>query len=88
MKSDINAAQDAVSQFWQVDTSNFKEPNISLGESNLNSIKTGSDISKQMLTDLLDLATCIKNQADKFTDLAEIIQARDIDDRNSFSGGR
>lgn len=41
-----------------------------------------------MLTDLSELASCIKKQADKFTDLATIIQARDAQDRNRFSGGK
>lgn len=88
MKSDINVAQDAVSKFCGVDTGSFKGSKISIGSSNIGSIKKGANVSKEMLTDLSDLATCIKKQADKFKDLATIIQARDTQDRNRFSGGK
>lgn len=88
MKSDVNVAQDAVSKFWGVDTGSFKGSKISIGASNIGSIKKGASVSKEMLTDLSELASCIKKQADKFTDLATIIQARDTQDRNRFSGGK
>ena len=88
MKSDINVAQDAVSKFWGVDTGNLKGGNVPIGASNIGSIKEGAKISKEMMSDLSELATCIKKQADKFTDLAAIIQSRDSQDRNRFSGGR
>lgn len=88
MKSDINVAQDAVSKFWGVNTECFKDSRITIGASNIGSIKKGARVSQEMLTGLSELASCIKKQADKFTDLAAIIQSRDVQDRNRFSGGK
>lgn len=88
IKSDIGTATDAVSKFWGVDTGNFKGGNISIGASNISSIKKGAEVSKEMLVDLSKLATCIKKQADKFSDLAKVIQARDSQDSKQFSGGK
>ncbi|MDR1567402.1 MAG: hypothetical protein LBS33_01775 [Streptococcaceae bacterium] len=88
MKSNVNVAQDAVSKFGGVNTGVLKGSNVSIGASNISSIKAGAKLSKELLLDLSDLATCIKAQADKFTDLAAIIQARDTQDRSRFSGGK
>lgn len=88
IKSDMGTANDAVSKFWGVDTGNFKGDTLSIGASNISSIKKGANISKEMLTDLSKLSTCIKKQADKFTDLATVIQSRDTRDSKQFSGGK
>lgn len=88
IKSDIGTATDAVSKFWGVDTGSFKGNHLPIGASNIGSIKKGATVSKELLGDLAKLGSCIKKQAEKFTDLAKVIQARDAQDSKQFSGGK
>jgi len=84
VKSDVSVAQEAVSKFWGMDLGAFKNSNFSLNQSNITSMVEGTKVANEMLGDLSKLATCIQEQATKFTDLANIIQARDAQDKIFF----
>ncbi|BDH66524.1 hypothetical protein HAX44_13260 [Enterococcus faecalis] len=55
-----------------------KGQQTSLGESTVSGLKTGVEISNQLLTNLEQLITCVKAQSEKFPKLAEVIGARDM----------
>ncbi|EPH77707.1 hypothetical protein D929_00032, partial [Enterococcus faecalis 02-MB-P-10] len=55
-----------------------KGKQTSLGESTVSGLKTGVEISNQLLTNLEQLITCVKAQSEKFPKLAEVIGARDM----------
>lgn len=55
-----------------------KGQQTSLGESNVSGLKTGVEISNQLLSNLEQLISCVKTQSEKFPKLAEVIAVRDI----------
>ena len=77
MKSNLGAAQSAVSQFK---TGHSSGQHFSLGESNIAGMKNALEISNSIIGDLSKLESNIKKQADKFPKLAAVIEQRDKQD--------
>lgn len=50
---------------------------VTMGQSNVTSMTDGATVANQILTNLSQLVECVKTQADKFPQIAEIIAIRD-----------
>lgn len=53
----------------------------SLSKSTISSMKTGVEVSNNLLTDISNLVTCVNEQANKFPQLAQAIAVRDSQTR-------
>ncbi|MGX7149458.1 hypothetical protein IGL98_002394 [Enterococcus sp. DIV0840] len=73
--SDIGVATGAVSGINAVSVN--KGTQVSLGKSNVSSMKQGSEVNNQLLSDLSQLIECVKEQSQKFPKIAEIIAIED-----------
>ena len=50
---------------------------VILGKSNIASIKTGIIVNNQLMSNLDQLVGCVKQQSQKFPEIAEMIELRD-----------
>lgn len=73
--SDSGAATNAISGIQSVEVN--KGQQVSLGESNVSSMKTGTEVTNQLLPDLTNLIECVKEQGNKFPKIAELIAIED-----------
>lgn len=73
--SDIGVATGAVSGINDVSVN--KGTQVSLGKSNVSSMKQGSEVNNQLLSDLSQLIDCVKEQSQKFPKIAEIMAIED-----------
>lgn len=81
--SNLGAANSSISSLKQV--MEGKAGNFSLSGSNLQGMKTGANVGNQLLDDINKLASSVKKQADKFPQIAQIIEARDSSEAAKFS---
>lgn len=82
LKSSVEAAQAAVSQ---IKVGEGSGQHFDLGETNISGIKQAVTISNQIVNDINQLETGIKQQADKFPKLASVIEERDRQDATNIS---
>lgn len=73
------AAQAAVSSIKKVNVK--QSESVSLGKSNINSMKQGIEVNNRLLSDLDKLVRSVNKQADKFPQLAGVIASRDSQTR-------
>lgn len=73
--SDIGVATGAVSGINDISVN--KGTQVSLGKSNVSSMKQGSEVNNQLLSDLSQLIDCVKEQSQKFPKIAEIMAIED-----------
>lgn len=73
--SNTGSATSAISGVKSVSVNKGKQ--VVLGKSNISSMKTGTTVNNQLLSDLSQLVTCVKEQSEKFPQLAEVIALRD-----------
>ncbi|WP_288395110.1 hypothetical protein [uncultured Vagococcus sp.] len=50
---------------------------VTLGKSNIASMKTGMTVNNQLMSNLDQLVSCVKQQSQKFPKIAEMIAIRD-----------
>lgn len=50
---------------------------VTLGKSNIASMKTGMTVNNQLMTNLTQLVNCVQQQSQKFPKIAEMIAIRD-----------
>ncbi|MDA9461199.1 hypothetical protein B835_1090 [Enterococcus mundtii 3F] len=77
--SQESTATAAISGIKNVSVSSSKTS--SLSKSTINSMKTGVEVSNNLLTDISNLVTCVNEQANKFPQLAQAIAVRDSQTR-------
>lgn len=73
--SNLDAAKSATSNLDSVLVN--KGQQVSLGKSNIASMKTGMTVNNQLMTNLDQLVSCVQQQSQKFPKLAELIAIRD-----------
>lgn len=73
--SDVGAATRATTGIKAVSVN--KGTHVSLGKSNINSMKKGTEVTNQLLSDLSQLVDCVKEQSQKFPKIAEIMAIED-----------
>lgn len=73
--SNLDAAKSATSSLDSVLVT--KGQQVSLGKSNIASMKTGMTVNNQLMTNLDQLVSCVQQQSQKFPKLAELIAIRD-----------
>lgn len=73
--SDIGSATNAVSGIKSVSVS--KGTQVMLGKSSVSSMKQGKDVNNHLLSDLVQLIDCVKEQSRKFPKIAEIMAIED-----------
>lgn len=83
ISSNYDVVVSAVSGFSQIN--NSKGQQFSLGQSNVAGMKQAVEISNSIITDLTKLETVVKEQANKFPQLASLIEQRDQQDSTDFS---
>lgn len=83
VSSNYDVALSAVSEFSQI--GNSKGQQFSLGQSNIAGMKQAMEISNRIITDLTKLEIAVKEQANKFPQLASVIEQRDQQDSADFS---
>lgn len=74
--SNSGAAGAAITGVTSVSVSKGQQATV--GQSTVPGLKTGVEISNQLLSNLEQLITCVKTQSEKFPKLAEVIGARDM----------
>ena len=84
LSSNSIVAQGAISELVGIDTSSHQNKTISLGSSNVTSMKAGESVSNQMLNLVSDFSSVILKQAKKFPELAHKIEERDFSDAQQF----
>ncbi|MBO1086227.1 MULTISPECIES: hypothetical protein [Enterococcus] len=77
--SQESTATAAISGIKNVSVSSSKTS--SLSKSTISSMKTGVEVSNNLLTDISNLVTCVNEQANKFPQLAQAIAVRDSQTR-------
>ncbi|TDP98786.1 MULTISPECIES: hypothetical protein [unclassified Leifsonia] len=85
--SNVGAAQDAVSEFAELDTSGGGQQ-VTLSESNVSSMQDGSSVANRLLDCISELASGVKGQASNVTALAAEIQDRDKQDASGWCEAR
>ena len=73
--SDVGSATRATTGIKAVSVN--KGTHVSLGKSNISSIKKGTEVTNQLLSDLSQLIDCVKEQSQKFPKIAEIMAIED-----------
>ncbi|PZL77178.1 hypothetical protein [Enterococcus plantarum] len=73
--SDVGAATRATTGINAVSVN--KGTHVSLGKSNISSMKKGTEVTNQLLSDLSQLVDCVKEQSQKFPKIAEIMAIED-----------
>lgn len=73
--SDTDTANAAVKDIKSVNISKGKQ--VLLGQSTVPSMKTGAEVSNQLLSNLAQLVDCVIAQSDKFPKIAELMALRD-----------
>lgn len=82
VSSDLGAATDAVSLFKLSQQSGQQ---FTLGESNIAGMRRATELSNQIIEHLSQLEEGIKAQADKFPQLAAVMEERDQRDASDLS---
>ncbi|TYC47868.1 hypothetical protein ESZ50_10970 [Weissella muntiaci] len=80
--SNLNAANSSITSLQRVSEEKFG--NFSLSSSNLKGMETGVKVSNKLLDNINKLTSSVKKQADKFPQIAKIIEARDNDQASKF----
>lgn len=73
--SDLGAATRAVSGISSISVKTGRQ--VSLGKSNIGSMLAGTEVNNQLLSDLVNLIDCVKEQSQNFPKIAEILAIED-----------
>lgn len=83
VSSNTEAARAAISGFAYV----YVDPQgqkVSLGSSNIKSMRDGAKLSNNLLQDISDLVAGVKAEAERVTELASKVETRDQQDATSM----
>lgn len=81
ISSDTIAANSAISELVGVDTSGFRNSQVEFGyASGIAGMENGRQAANQMLQAVSDFSSAVLAQANKFPELAQKIEKRDIED--------
>jgi ABC-type proline/glycine betaine transport system substrate-binding protein len=83
--SSTGAAQAAVSGFAGIESDSDGQQ-VSLGTSNIASMRAGAKLTNKVLRDVSKLVSGVKAEADRVTALASKIEARDTKDASGLKG--
>jgi len=73
--SDFNTAKATITGLTSVSVQSGQQ--VTLGKSNITSLKTGATVNNQLTTSLSQLVSCVQKQSQKFPQLAEMMDIRD-----------
>lgn len=82
IKSNTADAQEAVAELTGLQVSSFQT--VELGESNVTSMTNGEQMANELLGNVSKAVSCVLAQANKFPELAQRIEERDIQDANRW----
>lgn len=85
ISSSTMVAKSAVSKLTSVEGEAIQNENISFAGSTLPCMKSAQKLTNKMLNDIGELVGTIQTQADKITELSEIIEQRDKEDASDLS---
>ncbi|MBF0777457.1 hypothetical protein [Streptococcus cuniculi] len=77
--SDLGATTQAASHVAKIQADSGQS--VSLGQSNISGMERGAKVANQLLPTLQRLSESIKKHADKFPQLARVIESRDATTR-------
>lgn len=80
--SDMGAANSSINGLQRVTEERFGS--FSLSSSNIKGMETGTKVGNQLLDNINKLTNSVKKQADKFPQIAKIIEARDNEEAAKF----
>ncbi|GHU38797.1 hypothetical protein FACS1894193_13700 [Bacilli bacterium] len=83
IRSDVGSAQGAVAKFNNLGKQ--KGQHFDLSKSNIAGMKQAVEVSNHVVEDLSKLQSSVKAKADKFPQLARVIEQRDKQDSISFT---
>lgn len=78
IKSNTADAQEAVAELTGLQISNFQT--VEMGTSTATSMKNGMQLTNELMGDISKVVSCVLTQANKFPELAQRIEERDIED--------
>ncbi len=73
--SNLGSASSAITGISGVSVNRGQQ--VTLGKSNIASMKTGMTVNNQLMSNLDQLVSCVKQQSQKFPKIAEMIAIRD-----------
>ncbi|AYG01129.1 TIGR04197 family type VII secretion effector [Lactococcus allomyrinae] len=79
IKSNTVDAQEAIAELIGVDASGLSNQSVNFGSSTVPSMLAGQTLSNQLMSDVSKVVSCILLQANKFPELANAIEERDMD---------
>jgi hypothetical protein len=78
-------AQEAIAELVGIDASGFSNQSVDFGSSNLPSMLAGQSLTNQLMNDVSKVVSCVLAQANKFPELANAIEERDIADAQRWN---
>lgn len=81
--SNLDMANSSISGIQQVINEEFTD--FSISSSNLKGIETGTEVGNQLLNNINKLTDSVKKQANKFPQIAKIIEERDNNQARKMS---
>ncbi|MDR0299640.1 MAG: TIGR04197 family type VII secretion effector [Streptococcaceae bacterium] len=72
-------AQEAITELVGVEASGLSNQSVNFGSSNVPSVLAGQTLSNQLMSDVSKVVACVLTQANKFPELANAIEERDMD---------
>ncbi|MDR0298474.1 MAG: TIGR04197 family type VII secretion effector [Streptococcaceae bacterium] len=78
-------AQEAIAELVGLDASGFSNQSVDFGSSNVPSMQAGQALSNQLMHDVSKIVSCVLTQANKFPELANAIEERDVADAQRWS---
>ncbi|MBE9389907.1 hypothetical protein [Vagococcus salmoninarum] len=73
--SNTSSASSAITGVTNTSVSRGQQ--VTLGKSNIASMKTGMSVNNQVMTNLAEMVNCVQGQSQKFPKIAELIAIRD-----------
>ena len=81
IKSSTVDAQSAISELTGISATNFANQSVDFSSSNM---LAGQTLANQLMNQTSKVVSCVLSQANKFPELAHVIEERDIADSQRF----
>ncbi|WEV74434.1 hypothetical protein OZX74_02520 [Bifidobacterium sp. ESL0798] len=77
IKSGAVEAQEAIGELTGLDASRFANQSVTMGSATVASMKAGASLCNALMGDVSDVVSCVLSQANKFPQIAHVIEERD-----------
>lgn len=86
IKSDAISASDAINELVSVDTSNVKNQQVEFSYTEgISGIESGKQVTNSVLQAISDFSQAVLIQANKFPQIAAVIEKRDIEESQRWN---